>query len=156
MPEARHNTCQVIVGRLMEIAVDAGYHAVSDIDDMIGQMEGHFARVPEPTRFVIAADWRACKLFTPAVAARAVHMLLRSHARVERRAILHAANQPTSVLQVLRIVGESQLTNSRVFTDPAELQRWLGEVVDSAEHERVQAFYQRSLPGGITSVRARP
>jgi hypothetical protein len=136
----RKNTCQIVAGRLMEIDVAAGYQAVGDIDQMIRVMGEHFARVPEPTRIVIAADWRACRVLTPDVSARAVQMLARSNPRVERSAILHSVHQATSVLQVLRLTREAQLPYRRVFTDPQELKAWLAEILQPPELARLDTL----------------
>jgi hypothetical protein len=135
-----HNTCRIVQGRLMEIDVAAGYERVSDVDEMITRIRATTASVPEPTRLVIAADWRPCRLFSEDVAARAVQMLIGSSARIERSGILHRADQPTSVLQVFRLVKEAQQTHRRLFTDPVEMQEWLGEVLDAAERARLHAF----------------
>jgi hypothetical protein len=137
---ASRNTCRIVEGRLMEIDVAAGYERVADVDEMIANIRATTASVPEPTKLVIAADWRHCKLFSEDVAERAVQMLVGTSARVERSAILHRADQPTSVLQVFRLVKEAQQTHRRLFTDPVELQEWLGEVLGEAERERLSAF----------------
>src|SRR5262245_12987446 len=112
------NTCRIVEGRLMEIDVAAGYERVADIEEMIALIKATTMTMPEPTRMVIAADWRMCRLFSNEVAARAVQMLIASSARIERSGILHRVDQPTSVLQVFRLVKEAQQTHRRLFTDP--------------------------------------
>ena len=134
---SKSNTCKIVTGRLLEIDVGAGYRSVEDVDAMIAMMGAEFARVPEPTRVVIAADWRACRVLTPDVAERAVQMLSRSNPRIERSAILHRDDQPTSVLQVVRLTREAQVPYRRVFTDPAEMKAWLGEILTPAECARL-------------------
>src|SRR4051812_32929771 len=94
------NTCRVVVGRLMEIDLPAGYRTIDDIDEMCRLRDEQFEALREPSPLVIAADWRACTVLLPAVAARAVAMLAASNPRIERSAILHEVNQATSVLQV--------------------------------------------------------
>jgi hypothetical protein len=131
------NTCKIVEGRLLEIDVCAGYRCVEDVDEMIAMMVNEFARVPDPTRIVIAADWRACRLLTPLVAERAVQMLSRSNSRVERSAILHSQAQATSVLQVMRLTREAQLPYRRVFTEADEMKTWLSEVLTPAEIMRL-------------------
>ena len=137
---AERNTCRVVVGRVLEIDVRAGYRSVSDVDEMIDNMVAEFARIAEPTRIIIAADWRACRVLTPSVAERVVQMLARANPRVERSAILHDVDQATSVLQVLRLTREAQLPYRRVFTDANEMEAWLGEVLTPAERARVRAL----------------
>jgi hypothetical protein len=134
------NTCKIHAGRLLEIRVRAGYRTVSDVDDMISMIAAELARVPEPTRILIAADWRQCRVLTQDVAERAVQMLTRGNPRVERSAILHEPGQATSVLQVMRIVREAELQNRRVFTDPSEMRAWLAEVTQPDELERLDSL----------------
>jgi hypothetical protein len=138
------NTCQIVAGRLLEIDVCAGYRSVQDVDEMMAMMKAQVARVPEPTRIVIAADWRACSILTPEVSERAVQMLVRSNPRVERSTILHGAGQSTSVLQVLRIAREAELATRRVFTDALEMERWLGEVLTPEEQARLHLLLHKA------------
>ncbi len=134
------NTCRVVEGRLLEIDVANGYQKVSDVDEMIAMIRAAVAMVPEPTRLVIAADWRKCRLFGEDVAARATQMLIGSAERIERSAILHGTDHATAVLQVFRLVKEASQTHRQLFTDMQEMERWLGEVLNDAERARLHAF----------------
>jgi hypothetical protein len=134
------NTCKVHAGRLLEIRVGSGYRTVSDVDEMIGMIAAAFASTPEPTRILIAADWRRCRVLTPDVAERATEMLTRSNPRVERSAILHDPGQATSVLQVLRLAREAKLPYRRVFTDAPEMRTWLAEVAQPDELARLDSL----------------
>jgi hypothetical protein len=125
---------------LLEIRVRDGYRTVSDVDEMIAMIVSEMARVPEPTRIIIAADWRQCRVLTPDVAERAVQMLTRSNPRVERCSILHDPGQATSILQVLRIAREAKLQNRRVFTDPDEMRTWLAEIMQPDELARLDSL----------------
>ena len=131
------NTCKIHAGRLLEIRVGAGYRTVADVDEMIAMIGAEFARTPEPTRILIAADWRRCRVFTPDVAQRATEMLTRTNPRVERSTILHDPGQATSVLQVMRLAREAQLPYRRVFTDAQEMRAWLAEVAQPNELARL-------------------
>jgi hypothetical protein len=137
------NTCQIVVGRLLEIDVRSGYGSVEDVDAMIRMIGEQFERVAKPIRIVIGADWRMCTLFKPEVAARAIQMLAGVNPRVERSAILHSPNQSTSVLQVMRLAREAQFSARRVFTDPLEMEKWLTEVLTEAEAQRVHLLLHK-------------
>lgn len=135
------NTCRVVEGRLVEIDVAAGYQAVADVDDMIAMLGATVAKAPAGSRLVIAADWRMCGVFTAAVAERAIQMLSGPHMQsVERSAVLHRADAATSVMQVFRLVREAQYAFRKVFTDPAPMEAWLGELLTPAERQRLTAF----------------
>ena len=140
------NTCRIVTGRLVEIDVAAGYRTVADIDQMMTLIARTTAAAPDGGRLVIAADWRPCDIFTPAVADRAVQMLTAPHMKlVARSAILHRAEAATSVMQVFRLVREAQFPHRKVFTEPSEMEAWLGEELDDAERARLRAFLvQRS------------
>ena len=134
------NTCRMVVGRLLEIDVAAGYRTVADVDAMIAATQASLEAVPEPRRVVTAANWSACKLFTPEVSERAVRMLLRTNPRTERSAIFHESAQPTSVLQVFRLIKEADAPFRRVFTERGAMCAWLDEVLDAEERARLRVF----------------
>lgn len=134
------NLCHIIEGRLMQIDVAAGYQSVEDIDEMIRMIRGELGRLPEPAKVVIAADWRPCKLFSQEVADRAVVMLSSANPRLERSAILHREDAPTSVLQVMRLIREVGFTNRRIFTEPEKMYSWLGEVLSDLERMQLKSF----------------
>jgi hypothetical protein len=135
------NTCRIVEGRLIEIDVAAGYRTVSDIDEMSAMLVETVAKGPAGARLVIAADWRMCKVFSADVAERAIRMLTGPHMQsVERSAVLHRADAPTSVMQVFRLVKEARFAFRKVFTDPAQMEAWLGELLTEAERQRLRAF----------------
>ncbi len=141
------NTCRIVSGRLLEIDVAAGYQATAEVDDMIAMIVATVSTAPPDTRLVIAADWRMCKVFTAEVADRAIQMLSAPHMKkVERSAILHRADAPTSVMQVFRLVRDAQFTHRKVFTDADGMRAWLGEVLDDRERERLKTFLAHRSP----------
>jgi hypothetical protein len=142
---AAKNTCEIVEGRLLEIDIAAGFNQPSDIDDQIKLVVSALSKVGPDTKVVIAADWRPCKLFTPETAERAIKLFSDLNARIERSGILHRFDQPTSVLQVLRLIRETHFDRRRVFTHPEEVYGWLEPVLNLRERERLRAFFaQRS------------
>src|SRR6185295_1146909 len=134
------NSCRILEGRLLEIDIASGYRVLQDVDYMMAAIAQALARVPERTRVVIAADWRPCKLFTPEVAERVVAMFTRDNVRIERSAILHTADQATSVLQVMRLIRESGHPNRQVFTDTKAMRDFLDQVLNERERTRLTQF----------------
>ena len=145
MPINHKNTCTINVGRLLEIDVAAGYRTVGDVDAMIGLIGAEIAALPETTRVVIAADWRPCPLFTPEVSARVMQMLSTDAVRIERSGILHSSMQPTSVLQVFRLIKETGVLGERrrIFTDVDAMASFLGEVLTDEERARLAQFLRK-------------
>ena len=134
------NTCNFVVGRLLEIRVAAGYHAVQDVDEMIGMMRDQASRLPEHEKFVIAADWRKVTVMPQATAERAREMLARSNPRVVKSSILIDPSHATTGLQVVRLVKEAENANRRHFTDAAEQIAWLSDVLTAQELQRLRTF----------------
>ena len=135
------NTCEIVVGRLVEIDIAAGFNEPKDIDEQIKLIVAALEKVPLAQKVVIVADWRPCKVFTPETAERAIQLFTNLNARIERSGILHRFDQPTSVLQVLRLIRETHFDRRRVFTQPDELYGWLDPVLDAGERERVRTFF---------------
>ena len=134
------NTCQIRVGRLLEVDIAAGFRTVHDVDDMIAKSGALFPTLKHKRQAIVVADWRACKLFTPEVSKRVLRMLVSVNPHVERSAILHLADQSPTILQVFGLARESQLTDRQGFTHAAPLAAWLSEVLEPSERSRLRAF----------------
>jgi hypothetical protein len=134
------NTCEINVGRLMEIRVGAGYHSVRDIERMIVMMQAHFGRLAPGERCVIVADWRDVTMMSPETSVRAREMLSRSNPRVVRSSILTLPERSLANLQVVRLVREADSDQRRHFTNVVEQHRWLSEVLTEAEQARLAEF----------------
>jgi hypothetical protein len=134
------NTCEMNVGRLMEIRVADGYRCVSDVDQMVAMIRACIGRLKLDEKFVIAADWRWVGVMSPETAMRAREMLASSNPRVIRSAILTAREQSTANLQVVRLVREAENAERRHFTDPEAMRVWLAEVLTTDELARVKAL----------------
>lgn len=135
------NTCQIVEGRLLEIDIAAGFNEPSDIDAQIKLIVSTLSHLGPDLRVVIAADWRPCKLFTPETAERAIKLFSDLNARIERSGILHRMDQPTSVLQVLRLIRETHFDRRRVFTHVEDLFAWLDPVLNANERARLREFF---------------
>lgn len=146
MPDrATKNGCERVVGRLVEIHVDAGYRSPGDVDAMIGMIGRTLGAMtaPDEARIIIVADWRRCTILGTDTAERAAVMLAGVNPRVLRSSILIAPESPTAVMQALRLVKESNNPGRRVFTAKADLIAWNAEVMTPPELERVKVFLER-------------
>src|SRR5579859_4020408 len=137
---ALENTCQLVVGRLLEIRVDAGYRSPGDVDAMIAMIKQVLDALPVDERVIIAADGRRSTVLGSGTADRALAMLAALNPRTLRSGILFPPDSPTALMQVMRLVSEAKLASRRVFTSPDELIAWLGEVTTPARHARLRAF----------------
>src|SRR6201999_2908541 len=59
-PSGLRNTCELHVGRLIEIRVEAGYRDLADITDIHAEIRRLSALVPSSRQLVLAIDWRKC------------------------------------------------------------------------------------------------
>jgi hypothetical protein len=134
------NTCEFVVGRLLEIRVAAGYRSVEDIDEMINMIRKNVGKLPPSEKFAIAADWRTVGIMRPETAARARAMLMSVNPRVTRSAILTLPENPTQNLQVVRLIREAENESRRHFTVAADLAAWLSEVLSPDETARLRTF----------------
>lgn len=140
------NTCERVVGRLIEIAVDAGYPRPEDVDAMIAMIGEHVAALPPAKSAVIAADWRGVHLMRPDTSTRAHAMLTRVSPRLERSAILVSTHSSTEMLQFVRLVREAQHPSRRIFDSIEPMHAWLAEVLSPAETTRLATFLARPAP----------
>lgn len=134
------NTCEIHVGRLMEIRVDDGYRSVRDVDRMIVMMQAHMSAMTPGQKYVIAADWRNVRMMAPETAARAREMLSRSNPRVIRSAILSSPEQSLANLQVVRLIREAESTSRRHFINADEQYLWLADTLTEPERARLAEF----------------
>ena len=134
------NTCELTVGRLLEIRVADGYRSVADVDQMIHMLQRNVASLTLDEKVVIAADWRAVQVMSPDTAARAKEMLAGVNPRVIRSAILTLPENPLTNLQVVRLIREAENRARRHFSEPSALTAWLAEVLTPVETERLRAF----------------
>jgi hypothetical protein len=134
------NTCEFVVGGLLEIRIGYGYRSVSDVEAMITMIRSTITSRGSLEKFAIVADWRNVHIMPPEVAQRAREMLAGNNLRVVRSAILTLPENPTTNLQVVRLVREAENPRRRHFAAVPDLQRWLGEVLSPAQNARLAAF----------------
>jgi hypothetical protein len=140
------NTCGVVIGRLLEITVDAGYRTAEDVDAMMSMITSQFAGLPTNATVVIAADWRGVRLMPPDVAKAAHRMLTTRNPRIERSAMLVDGASGLEMLQFVRLLREAQHPARRIFETTRPMQSWLREVLNPAESVRLAAFLSRPAP----------
>jgi hypothetical protein len=134
------NTCQFVVGRLLEIRVAAGYRSPHDVHEMIEMIKARVGSLEPGAKFAIAADWRAVQVMSPETAEHARLMLRTVNLRVTRSAILTLSANPTTNLQVVRLVHEAENANRKHFTSPKVMRQWVSEVLTPEESERLSVF----------------
>ena len=134
------NTCEIRVGRLMEIRLLHGYNVLADVETMRARISQAFARISRGKSVVNAADWRYCRLMGVEASDQVGKMIGSFNERIERSGILSSPNSPLAVLQFLRVIRESQHPSRRLLHDPGELASYLGELLTTEEQARLQQF----------------
>jgi len=134
------NTCEFVVGHLLEIRVAAGFNTVADVDEVIRMTRNNLTMLPPGARFVAAADWRAVRLMPPETALRAQRLLLGANPRLKRAAILTLPESPLTNLQVVRLIRESEHADRRHFIWARKMHAWLAEALTDEESSRLREF----------------
>jgi hypothetical protein len=134
------NFCRMKVGRLMETRIGAGFFTEADVDAQIGRVRATMSSIPTYINVVIAADWRNVPVMPENVAARALKLLTTTSDRIERSGILALPDSPTAIMQLFRLVRESQHPSRKVVTSADELESWLTPVLNAAETRRLREF----------------
>jgi hypothetical protein len=140
------NTCEVRVGRLLEVRVAKGYHTPQDVDDMTSMMLAEIEKMPAGVKHVTIADWRTCKVMSEAACERATAMFLHSNPTTERSSIVCSESSPTAVWQFLRLVATGNNAHRRVFRSALEAIDWTAQVLSPEERNRLEEFLA-SPPG---------
>jgi hypothetical protein len=140
------NTCELRVGRLLEIRVAKGYKTPDDVEEMIRMIGEQIGRLPADVKHVTIADWRRCQVMSEAACERATHMFTKTNPRTERSAILCDDASPTAILQFLRLVTTGNNRERRLFRRGDELLAWLSEVLDDKERARLEEFLSARAP----------
>lgn len=138
------NTCDIRVGRLMEIRNEAGFRSLEDVETQRASIANAFTKVAAGFSVVICADWRRCPLMAAEASDAFAKMIGSFNARIERSAILSADDSPLTVLQFLRIVRESNHPKRLVVQEQGELEQWLAPCLTPPEVARLRQF----LAGG--------
>lgn len=144
------NTVSLRVGSLLEIRAYAGYRTVAEVDSTFDEIERLVSGLPAPHRHAKVIDWRRCPLMAPAAAERAAQRITSANGTTVRSAVLMRSNMSLNVLQHTRLTRDAGLLNRRVFFETTELTAWLGEVLTTAESERLLQFLAESAPLGTS------
>jgi hypothetical protein len=137
------NTCVRSVGRLVEIRLERGFRSVADIDEVMAAMDALVAGVGPYERIITASDWRNCMVMGTGTADRAIVMLARRNPHTLRSGCLIRPDSPTAVMQLLRVVSETNTSLRQVFTSRETMAAWLAEVTTPNEQARLLAFLAR-------------
>jgi hypothetical protein len=133
--------CQV--GRLVEIRVAE----VRSPEDVVATRR-LFAELLDrlgPRPVVIAADYRGLRVLDPAAAKEFLQNFKFGHSsRVERSGLLIDPERATFMMQVERLIRESESAVRKSFRRTAELEVWLSEVLTAEEQQRLRAFLRAS------------
>jgi hypothetical protein len=137
------NTCVRTAGRLVEIRLERGFRSVADVDEVIAAMDSLVAGVGPLEQIITAADWRNGTVMGAGAADRVIVMLVRRNPRTLRSGCLIRPDSPTAVMQLLRVVSETNTSHRQVFTSPETMAAWLAEVTTPKEQARLLAFLAR-------------
>lgn len=139
-PGDLRNTCELHVGRLIEIRIEAGYRDLADITNIYAQIARLSGSVTSSRKLVLAIDWRKCFVLAEAVAEQLLSSMRGTNERIERSGALLPLQSPVTMMQLHRMLRESQNPARRGFDDPEALIAYLSEVLTPEETSRLRAF----------------
>jgi hypothetical protein len=142
------NTVAVVVGRLLELRLEAGFRSPQDVELVTRAIQRELVRLPLALRMVTVVDWRRCPLMQEEAATRLITSLRTGNPRLERSAALVSQKSSVAVLQFLRLVREGDNLERRLFYEPEPLIEWLAQVLTPEELTRLREF----LGTGATSA----
>jgi hypothetical protein len=125
------------VGRLLEIRF-ASPLELAEIDGFEAATQK--AAAGSGDRVVACVDMRALRTLAPDVADALVTLLRGTNPRVIRTACLLPEGNATLMLQIERMHREAGNPARKTFRVAAGLEKWLAEVLDASERERLGAF----------------
>ena len=147
MRENKENTVNIVMGRLLEIRVDAGFRTISDVDSLFEKVVSCFdSKFSTPDKAVTVADWRHCSILSGEAAEKLLERMTRNNPRVVRSAALASLQSASAVMQFTRLVRQSDNESRRLFFEPEPLVQWLGEVLTVTEVARLRVFLDESSP----------
>lgn len=132
-------TYEVNIGRLGEVRF-SGTISEGDVLGMIQCGKEILTRIPE--RLVLCVDVTLCRILPATIADMVTNVMRRSNPRVERLAFLVSPGRAIALLQVARMIRETNHPLMRSFREASELQDWLGEVLTPIERERLRVFLE--------------
>lgn len=134
------NTVSLLVGRLVEARIEAGFRDGAEVDVLFNMMAAEMAKAPAGQRIVTVADWRHCPIMEEKAAERFAQRMSGNNPRIARSAALVSPESPIANLQFARLIRESNFDDRRMFTQAAALIAWLAEVLTPPEQARLRAF----------------
>lgn len=129
-------TIENSVGRLVELRM-ASPITLEELGGFHGAVSKIVAR--HPGQVVVCTDLLSARVFDQHVTERLTTIIRQESPRVERNAFMVGDGAVFS-MQIERIIRDAGFANRRAFRVPTDLITWLGEVLTSAERERLAKF----------------
>jgi hypothetical protein len=146
------HTVQNVTGRLVEVRV-ASPLTLEEVHQFVRAHQATISRIPD--RYVGVVDLLNARTFPADVAQSMIQLLSAMADRVERTAFL-IGESAVFALQIERVLRNAENPNRRAFRDPAELGRWLGEILTPHEQTRLAQFLKGSGEIGARPERPAP
>ena len=89
---------------------------------------------------MLAIDWRKCFVMAEAAAQQLLSSMRGTNERIERSGALLPVQSPVAMMQLHRMLRESQNPARRGFNDAEALIAYLSEVLTPEETSRLRAF----------------
>jgi hypothetical protein len=136
-------TTEIRVGRLYEHRLGT----LAATEEMAAlRAKGIAVMTASPRPVIVCADYREVRFVKAELVSQFVDFLRTVAPKIERSAVLLARDHAIFSMQMTRMVREANFPQRRTFTDPNELEVWLGEVLTPEEVTRLRVFLGERLP----------
>jgi hypothetical protein len=132
---------QNVVGRLVEVRL-ASPMTLDEIKQFVGEYQAILKRLAR--KYVGVVDLLQADVFPVPVAETMIQVMSGAAPQLERTALL-IRESALFALQVERVIRNSNHPDRRVFRDPEELKKYLGEVLDPLEQNRLAQFIDDAI-----------
>jgi hypothetical protein len=141
------NTVDIVIGKLVEIRISAGFRDVGEVDALFAEIGRQVGTKLAPTsKCATVADWRHCTVLHEAAAGRLLSRMTGNNARIVRSAALASRDSASAVMQFMRLIRQSGTAHRQLFFDENALVAWMGEVLTVTERARLRQFLKNAQP----------
>jgi hypothetical protein len=127
------------IGRVIEVRIESPAHR--------GEWDAFAKGLPDilqrmPKSFMYCADVSRATLLAPEEAESAKDIMRKDNPRLIRTAIYLGDNSSLMMMQMERIIRETNNPARKTFRDLGKLLSWMSEVTTPGEQERINRFYR--------------
>jgi hypothetical protein len=157
VPGSVRNSCDITVGRLLEVRVLAGYRTSAEVERFFDELRAQFSKFAQPRhRAVVIADWRFCPPLSDEISKLLIERMSVANPRIQAVGMLVSKESADDIVQFLRTTCGTKNPSRRLFFENPELMSWAHPFLTGSEFRRLRAFLDEGASGHMPVSAARP